>query len=131
MELVHDFVVPVPPDRAWDVLTDVQRIAPCLPGASVTAVDRDAFSGGMRIKLGPIGMTFRGQGAFVAKDPSTRRAVIEAKGRDATGNGGAQAHVSAALSEADGGAAVLLGQFVTNLATELQNRVLERQARRG
>lgn len=145
MELVHDFTVPVAVDRAWDVLTDIERVVPCMPGASVTSVEGDAFEGGMKLKLGPIGMTFKGQGSFVEKDPAARTAVIEAKGRDARGNGGAQAVVTAALSEQDGVTAVhvvtdlnvtgkaaqfgtgvmkdvsnrLLGQFVNNLAAQL------------
>lgn len=145
MELVHDFTVPVPVDRAWDVLTDIERVVPCMPGASITSVDGDAFEGGMKLKLGPIGMTFKGQGNFVQKDPSARTAVIEAKGKDARGNGGAQAIVTAALSEQGAETAVhvvtdlnvsgkaaqfgtgvmkdvsnrLLGQFVNNLAVQL------------
>lgn len=102
MELVHDFTVPVPADQAWTVLTDIERIAPCMPGASITSVEGGAFEGGMTIKLGPIGMTFKGAGSFVAKDVDAKRAVIETKGRDAKGNGGAQAVVTASLSEANG-----------------------------
>ena len=106
MELVHDFTVPVGVDTAWEVLTDIERVVPCMPGANVTAVDGDTFEGGMKLKLGPIGMTFKGQGAFVEKDPASHTAVIEAKGRDAKGNGGAQALVTAALTEACGATTV-------------------------
>lgn len=102
MELVHDFTVPVPADRAFTLLTDVQKIAPCLPGAAVTSVDGDAFEGGMKIKLGPISMTFRGDGELVEKDAAAGRAVIAARGRDAKGNGGAEATVTATLAERDG-----------------------------
>lgn len=102
MELVHDFTVPVPADRAFTLLTDVQKIAPCLPGAAVTSVDGDAFEGGMKIKLGPISMTFRGDGELVEKDAAAGRAVIAARGRDAKGNGGAEATVTATLAEHDG-----------------------------
>lgn len=102
MELVHDFTVPVPADQAWKLLVDVEKIAPCLPGAAVTSVDGDAFEGGMKIKLGPISMTFKGDGELVEKDETARRVVLKAKGRDAKGNGGAQATVSATLDEHDG-----------------------------
>jgi carbon monoxide dehydrogenase subunit G len=112
MELVHDFSVPVPADQAWDLLTDVERIAPCLPGAAITSVDGDDFEGGMKVKVGPIGMTFKGGGSFVEKNATDRRAVIEAKGRDAKGNGGAQATVTATLDEHDGVTDV---HVVTNL----------------
>ena len=79
MELVHDFTVPVPADQAWELLVDVEKIAPCLPGAAVTSVDGDTFEGGMKIKLGPISMTFKGDGALVEKDAAARRAVIKAR----------------------------------------------------
>lgn len=102
MELVHDFTVPVPADRAWDLLIDVEKIAPCLPGAVVTSVDGDAFEGGMKIKVGPISMTMRGEGELIEKDAAAKRAVLQAKGRDAKGNGGAQATVTATLHERDG-----------------------------
>ena len=102
MELVHDFTVPVPADQAWKLLVDVEKIAPCLPGAAVTSVDGDAFEGGMKIKLGPISMTFKGEGELVEKDETAKRVVLKAKGRDAKGNGAAQATVSATLDEHDG-----------------------------
>ena len=102
MELVHDFSVPVPADQAWDLLIDVEKIAPCLPGAAVTSVDGDTFEGGMKIRLGPIAMTFKGDGELVEKDAKARRAVIEARGKDAKGNGGAQATVTATLGEREG-----------------------------
>lgn len=134
MELVHDFTVPVPPDRAWDILTDVERFVPCMPGATVSSVDGDAFEGGMKLKLGPIGMTFKGQGSFVQRDSDSRTAVIEAKGRDAKGNGGAQAVVTAALTETDGVTAVHVvtdlnvsgkaAQFGTGVMKDVSNRLL-------
>jgi carbon monoxide dehydrogenase subunit G len=102
MELVHNFTVPVPADQAWKLLVDVEKIAPCLPGAAVTSVDGDAFEGGMKIKLGPISMTFKGDGELVEKDETAKRVVLKAKGRDAKGNGGARATVSATLDEHDG-----------------------------
>jgi carbon monoxide dehydrogenase subunit G len=100
MELVHDFTVPVPADQAFDLLVDVEKIAPCLPGAVVTSVDGDTFVGGMKIKLGPISMTFKG-GGELEKDAQAKKAVIHARGRDAKGNGGAQATVTASLHEQD------------------------------
>jgi carbon monoxide dehydrogenase subunit G len=126
MELVHDFTVPVPADQAFDLLVDVQRIAPCLPGAVVTAVDGDSFEGGMKIKLGPISMTFRGDGALVEKDPAARRTVLCAQGRDAKGNGSAQATVTASLADQDGTAAVhvVTDLNVTGKAAQLGGGVM-------
>lgn len=134
MELVHDFTVPVPADQAFGLLTDVQRVAPCLPGAAVTSVDGDAFEGGMKIKLGPISMTFKGDGELVEKDAGAKRAVIEARGRDAKGNGGAQARVTATLDEHDGVTAVHVvtdlnvtgkaAQFGGGVMKDVSNRML-------
>lgn len=102
MELVHDFTVPVPADQAYALLVDLEKVGPCMPGAVITSVDGDSFEGGMKIKLGPIAMTFKGDGELVEKDPAAGRAVIQARGRDAKGNGGAQATVTANLTERGG-----------------------------
>ncbi|GAA4100518.1 SRPBCC family protein [Nocardioides kongjuensis] len=127
MELVHDFTVPVPADQAFDLLVDVQRIAPCMPGAVITSVDGDSFEGGMKIKLGPISMTFRGDGELIEKDPEARRAVIRAQGRDAKGNGGAQATVTAALTEQGGttGVHVVTDLNVTGKAAQFGGGVMK------
>ena len=134
MDLVHDFTVPVPADEAWKLLVDVEKIAPCLPGAAVTSVDGDAFEGGMKIKLGPISMTFKGDGELVEKDEAARRVVLKAKGRDAKGNGGAQATVTATLDEHDGVTDVHVltdlnvtgkaAQFGGGLMKDVSNRML-------
>jgi carbon monoxide dehydrogenase subunit G len=127
MELVHDFTVPVPADQAWALLVDVEKIAPCLPGAAVTSVDGDAFEGGMKIKLGPISMTFKGDGQLVEKDEAARRVVLKAKGRDAKGNGGAQATVTATLDEHDGvtDVHVLTDMNVTGKAAQFGGGVMK------
>lgn len=103
MELEHSFTVPVGIDRAWEVLLDVETIAPCMPGAALDTVDGDAFTGTVKVKLGPIGLTYKGKASFVEKDVAAHRAVIDAQGRDARGNGTANAKVTATL-EADGDA---------------------------
>jgi len=112
MELVNDFTVPVPAQQAWDLLVDVEKISQCLPGAAITSVDGDSFEGGLKVKVGPIGMTFKGDGAFLEKNESKRRAILEAKGRDAKGNGGAQAKVTTTLREREDATDV---HVVTNL----------------
>lgn len=126
MELVHDFTVPVPAEQAFGLLIDLQRIAPCMPGAVITSVDGDTFEGGMKIKLGPISMTYRGHGELVEKDPVARRAVIRAEGRDAKGNGGAQATVTAALTEHSGttGVHVITDLNVTGKAAQFGSGVM-------
>jgi hypothetical protein len=97
MELVNDFTVNVPVDEAWGVLTDVERIAPCLPGAQLQEVEGDVYRGVVKIKVGPILAQFKGQATFVEKDDATHKAVLKAEGRDTTGKGNASALITAKL----------------------------------
>jgi carbon monoxide dehydrogenase subunit G len=99
MHLNHEFVVPVPVKQAWDVLLDVERIAPCLPGATVSAVEGDSFAGQVKVKVGPITMTYRGTATFVHRDEKSHRATIRADGREARGSGTAAATVEAVLHD--------------------------------
>ena len=80
MELVHDFTVPVPADQAWELLIDVEKIAPCLPGAAITSVDGDAFEGGMKIKLGPIVDDLQGRGRIRREGCRQKRRVSSGQG---------------------------------------------------
>jgi carbon monoxide dehydrogenase subunit G len=97
MELVNDFTVNVPVDEAWGVLTDVERIAPCLPGAQLQEVEGDVYRGVVKIKVGPILAQFKGQATFVEKDDTAHRAVLKAEGRDTAGKGNASALITATL----------------------------------
>jgi uncharacterized protein len=97
MRLDHAFTVPVPVEQAWDVLLDVPRIAPCMPGAALTDFDGEAFNGTVKVKLGPIQLTYKGKGRFVERDEAARRVVIEASGRDVRAAGTAAATVTAVL----------------------------------
>ena len=144
MELVNDFTVNVPVDEAWVTLTDVERIAPCLPGAQLQEVEGDTYRGVVKIKVGPILAQFKGQAVFVEKDEANHRAVLKAEGRDTGGKGNASALITAQLTpkgessthvevttdlsitgkvaQFGRGALAdvsnkLLGQFVTNLET--------------
>jgi carbon monoxide dehydrogenase subunit G len=101
MQLEHSFVVPVGVDDAWTVLLDIERIAPCMPGAAIDSVDGDDFTGTVKVKLGPIGITYKGKASFVEKDAAIHRAVIDARGRDSRGSGTANAKITATLT-ADG-----------------------------
>jgi uncharacterized protein len=99
MELEHDFTVGVPVDQAWDVLLDLERIVPCMPGATLTSFSEDEFTGTVRVKLGPVVMTFAGQGRFVERDAEARRMVIEAAGKEKKGGGTARATIRATLRD--------------------------------
>jgi len=98
VQLEHTFVVPAGVEQAWQVLLDIERIAPCLPGASLDTVDGDQFTGTVKVRLGPIGLTYKGKASFVEKDEQARRVVIDAQGRDSRGNGTASAKVTATLA---------------------------------
>lgn len=108
MQLEHSFSVPVGIDEAWKVLLDIKRIGPCMPGASIDSVDGDDFTGSVKVKLGPINLTYKGKASFVEKDEAAHRAVIDARGRDARGNGTAAAKVTATLADAGGSSTTVL-----------------------
>jgi carbon monoxide dehydrogenase subunit G len=97
MELVNDFTVNVPVDEAWVTLTDVERIAPCLPGAQLQEVEGDVYRGVVKVKVGPILAQFKGQATFVERDEEQHKAVLKAEGRDTGGKGNASALITAQL----------------------------------
>jgi len=101
VQLENSFTVPVPVDEAWRVLLDIERIAPCMPGAALDSVTGDEFTGRVKVKLGVITLTYQGKASFVEKDEAAHRAVIDARGRDQRGNGTASALVTATRA-ADG-----------------------------
>lgn len=94
MKLTHSFVAPAPAEEVWQALIDPERVAPCLPGATLTSVDGKTFSGEVKVKLGPVQLLYRGSGEFVEIDPVLRRAVMKAAGKDTRGNGTASAVVT-------------------------------------
>lgn len=97
MELQNSFTVPADIDTAWQTLLDVEAIAPCMPGATLESVDGDEFTGNVKVKLGPVSMTYGGQARFVSKDPSTHTAVIEGTGKETKGTGTAKANVTTTM----------------------------------
>ena len=103
MQLDHRFVVKAPVDRAWSVLTAVERIAPCLPGAQLTGFDGDSYTGHVKVKVGPITAQFAGRATFVRRDDDAHVAVLRGEGRDTGGKGSASALITATLADAGGG----------------------------
>ncbi len=145
MELTNEFRVGVPVDDAWAILTDVERIAPCMPGAQLQEVEGDEYRGVVKIKVGPITAQYKGTARFEEQDVVAHRVVLKAEGRDTRGQGNANATVTATLVP-DGDATVvtvvtdltitgkvaqfgrgvladvsgkLLGQFVDNLERDV------------
>ena len=99
MDLNHEFTVPVPVGDAWRILTDVERIAPCLPGAKLEESTGDTYSGFVKVKVGPIQAQFKGQASFLERDDVAYKAVLKGEGRDTTGKGNASALITAQLLE--------------------------------
>ena len=96
--LNHTFTVPVAIAEAWNVLTNVERIAPCLPGAQLQEVEGDTYRGVVKVKVGPIQAQFKGQASFVERDDANYKAVLKGEGRDTTGKGNASAIITAQLT---------------------------------
>jgi len=99
MELEHSFTVPVPKERAWDVLLDVERVAPCMPGATLDSVDGDEIHGKVKVKVGPINMTYAGTARFVERDKAAGVVRLEASGKETKGAGTASASVRSVLTD--------------------------------
>jgi carbon monoxide dehydrogenase subunit G len=107
MQITNSFDVPLPPDRAWDVLLDIRRIAPCMPGAELLeAVDANTFKGKVAVRLGPVALAFVGTAKFEDTDRAAGRARVKAQGTDSKGRGGASAVVAFALSPIEAGTRV-------------------------
>jgi len=97
MQLKNDFTVDIPVEEAWSLLTDVTRIAPCMPGAQLERVEGDEFHGVVKVKVGPITAQYRGKATFLEQDPVAYRAVLKAQGRETRGQGNANATITATL----------------------------------
>ena len=98
MDLNHEFIVNVPVKDAWVILTDLERIAPCLPGAQLTEVEGETYRGQVKVKVGPIVAQFKGQASFVSRDDIAHTASLKGEGRDTTGKGTASAIITAQLT---------------------------------
>ena len=113
MELTNDFEVAVPIERAWAVLTDVERIAPCLPGAELREVEGDEYRGVVKVKVGPITTSYQGAARFVEVDEVAHRVSLRAEGRESRGQGNASALITATMTPSDTGTRV---SVVTDLS---------------
>ena len=101
MDLNHQFTVAVPVEDAWRILTDVERIAPCLPGAQLQEIEGDTYRGVVKVKVGPIQAQFKGQASFIERDDSAHKVVLKGEGRDTTGKGNAAAVITAEMTAVD------------------------------
>ena len=138
IELEHSFAVPVPPEQAWDVLLDVQRVAPCMPGATVDSVDGDEVTGTIKVRVGPIALTYIGQARFTERDDAARSVKIEGAGKETKGAGTATATVLARLAEENGHTRVSVhttlnvtgrpAQFGRGVMADVSSRIIDKFA---
>jgi carbon monoxide dehydrogenase subunit G len=136
MELKDTFTVDVPPDRLWEVLTDVERIAPCVPGFELEEVDEPDYRGRMKIKVGAIQMQYDATITFAERDDTARRAVLKVKGKERRGPGAVDATTTAVLSGSDGGTTAemvtdvqvtgRIAQFGRGIIADVSSRLTER-----
>jgi uncharacterized protein len=113
MELDNSFTVPVSPERAWDVLLDVERIAPCMPGATIEEFDGEVVTGRIKVKVGPVSLTYRGTAKFIERDPGNQVVVVEASGKETRGAGTASATVRASLEPESSGEGTRVSMHTT------------------
>jgi uncharacterized protein len=122
-KLLNEFVITRPIDEAWAVLTDVERIAPCMPGATLQEIEGDIYRGVVKVKLGAIATAFKGEATFIERDDANHRAVLHGEGRDTTGKGNADAVITASLES--------VGPELTKCVVETDLRVTGKVAQFG
>ncbi|WLW49937.1 SRPBCC family protein [Streptomyces sp. YU58] len=138
MELHHEFTVPVPVDEAWRTLVDIERVAPCLPGAVVEEYDGKTVTGSVKVKVGPITVTYKGTAVFEEQDEAAHRMVLIASGRETRGQGTARATVTGTLTGRGDATAVSVrtdlavtgrpAQFGRGVLAEVGDRIVGRFA---
>jgi carbon monoxide dehydrogenase subunit G len=138
MELDHSFTIPVSPEQAWQVLLDVERVAPCMPGATVDSVDDDVVSGKVKVKVGPVALTYSGKARFTERDEQARSITLEASGKETRGAGTASATVHSWLEDEGGQTRVNVhttmnvtgrpAQFGRGVMADVGGKIIERFA---
>ncbi|MDN5914696.1 MAG: SRPBCC family protein [Pseudonocardia sp.] len=140
MELTHTFTVSEPVDRAWAVITDLERVAPCLPGATMLGVEGEDYRGAVAVKVGPVTARYEGVARFTERDDDKHHAVIRAEGRDVGGQGNAAATIDIQLREQGSGTEVVVmtdldlagrvAQFGRGVISDVSSKLIGQFARR-
>ena len=138
MELEHSFTIPVPAERAWHVLLDVEQVAPCMPGATVDSVEGDVITGRIKVKVGPVALTYSGSARFTERDEQALSVTLEASGRETRGSGTASATVRSSLRDEGGQTRVVVhttmrvtgrpAQIGRGVMAEVGGRIIEKFA---
>ena len=125
MRIHNEITLQAPPDELFDFLSDVERVGPCLPGATIEGKDGEDYAGRMKVKVGPINATYQGKLRFLELDKDARRAIMRARAEEVNGQGNAEARITTEVEEADGGKSVI------RMDTDLQIRGKVAQFGRG
>src|SRR5260370_521036 len=136
MDLELSFIIPVPPEQAWPALLDVERIAPCMPGTTVDSVDGEVIKGRIKVKVGPVALTYAGTARFTERDEHARSITLEASGKETRGAGTASATVRSSLQDEGGQTKVVVlttmnvtgrpAQFGRGVMAEVSGRIIEK-----
>ena len=135
MEMTHTFTVGAEIGHAWDILTDVERLSPCVPGFELTEAGEEEFRGVMKVKVGAVSMSYESKLRFVERDADSHRAVIKAEGRDTRGQGNVTATIVSTLEPAEDGTKASIvtdlvvtgrvAQFGRGILADISNRLLQ------
>ncbi len=135
MEFTNEFFVPSDIETTFATLTDLERVAPCLPGATLEEVDGDTYTGRCKVKVGPVQVTYRGTARLAEVDHDNKTGHIEASGKETRGTGTASADVRASLVEKDEGTTVTVvtdlnvtgkpAQFGRGVMAEVGTRIID------
>src|SRR5215467_4257413 len=138
MELEHSFTIPVTPERAWQVLLDVEKVAPCMPGATVDSVEGDEVTGRVKVKVGPVALTYSGKARFTERDEQAKSITLEASGKETRGAGTASATVHSWLADEAGQTRITVhtsmnvtgrpAQFGRGVMADVGGRIIEKFA---